>query len=76
MTDYGLTKVSYSVPETAELLHVCRRTVERYVREGTIRPAKIGKRRTVFLRPEIERFLTEAASRGESMGAGRDRAKD
>jgi len=46
----------YTVPETAELLHVTVRTVRRQVQEGRLRTIKIGPR-TVIGRRDLKDFL-------------------
>lgn len=67
--DHGLTKPTYSVPETAALLSITDRTLFRMVKAGDIRSVKVGRRRTVFLRSDIERYLNRIAGIGSDMGS-------
>lgn len=46
--------------EAAEYLRVSERTLRTWVIEGRLVGARIGPRRVVFLRSELERFLSDA----------------
>jgi excisionase family DNA binding protein len=46
--------------EAAEYLRVTTRTLRNWVIEGRLRSARIGSRRVVFLRSELERVLNDA----------------
>ena len=46
----------YSVPEAAKALGVCRKTLEKYTREGLIHPQMHNTRRIFYLGREIKRF--------------------
>lgn len=49
-----------TVPEVAERLRVSRRTVERLIAAGRIRPTRIGARTLVRVR-EVEAFVAAAS---------------
>ena len=51
-----------TLDETAELLRVSRRTVEREIKAGRIRPTRIGARTFVTLR-ELEAYVAAASRR-------------
>ena len=51
-----------TIPEVAERLRVSRRTVERLIVAGRIRPVRIGSRRLVTS-TELEAFIASARSR-------------
>ena len=55
---FGLRRAAYSVNETLELLSLSRATVYGLVRDGRLKAHKIGGK-TVFLAPDITRFLLE-----------------
>ena len=46
-----------TVVEVARLLHLTRRSVERYIASGYIRAVNAGPRRRLISRAELERFL-------------------
>jgi hypothetical protein len=54
---YGLAKAAYAVDETLELLSIGRTSLYAAVKRGELRPVKFGKK-TLFLAPDITRFLT------------------
>ncbi len=54
--------VLLTVPEAAERLRVSRRTVERLIRDGRIRPVRIGRRVLVTER-EVGAFIALCAGR-------------
>lgn len=52
-----------TVVETARRLRVSRRTVERLIKAGRLRPVRIG-RRVLITTQELEAFLAWARRRG------------
>ena len=64
--DYPLIerKLAYSRLEAAELLGVCARTVDRWVKDGLLRPSR-ASRRVLFSREELDRFLRETSEQVE-----------
>lgn len=55
-TPYPRQPVTFSIKETAELLGVSPRTVQRQITDGSIQSLKIGARRLVP-RTELDRLL-------------------
>jgi len=55
---FGLRRAAYSVNETLEILSLGRTSLYALVRAGKLEPRKIG-RKTLFLAPDITRFLLE-----------------
>ncbi len=53
----------YSPGQVATLLHVSRRTVERLIRKGELRSAKVGGQRRIT-KAELERYVNVAEQRG------------
>ena len=49
---------TYSRSETAAALSCSEATIDRMIRAGQLRSTRIGKRRVVIRREEIERLLT------------------
>jgi hypothetical protein len=54
--NYGLTKAAYGVAETMALLSLGRTSIYEFVKIGSLRATKCG-RRTLFLAPDIAEFL-------------------
>jgi excisionase family DNA binding protein len=58
----GLTKAAYSVTETLTVLSIGRTSLYEAVKNGDLRPAKLGKK-TLFLADDLAAFLSKL--RGE-----------
>ena len=43
--------------ETADILHVHRQTIMRWIKSGTIKATKVGERKYLISEEEIERIL-------------------
>lgn len=56
----------YTIEEIVELLHVTRRTVYTYIKEGKLKAAKIGKYWRV-----TEKNLEDFLSKGTTAGDGK-----
>lgn len=65
--DYGLTKPSYTIAETAGVLSISQAMLFKMMRLGKIRSRKIGCR-TIFLRADLETFLGSLPTVGTRMG--------
>jgi len=57
-------KLAYSRLESAELLGVSPRTVDRWVKDGLLHPSRASYR-VLFSKSELERFLRETAEQVE-----------
>ncbi len=55
-------RLAYSREEAAEMLGVTKRTLDRLVLRGLIRPNRV-MRRPLFPRSELERFLNSRTNR-------------
>ena len=55
----------YDVKGAAQVLSISPWTVRSYIRTGSIRPLRIG-RRVLFQEEELERFVSEAKANGSS----------
>ncbi len=49
--------LAYEKPEATVLLHISASTLDRMIKNGELRVVRIGKRRTVIPRAELERLL-------------------
>jgi excisionase family DNA binding protein len=61
--DFGLVKVAYSVTETLTILSIGRTSIYRLVKQGALRPAKLGKK-TLFYASDIAAFLSRLRETG------------
>jgi excisionase family DNA binding protein len=59
----------HNLDETAEALRVSRRTVERLIASGQIRPVRIGRRVVVTVK-ELDAYLARAVARRPLAGRG------
>lgn len=73
-TDYGLTKPSYTIAETAAVLSIGKATLFRLMKARKITSRKIGHR-TIFLRADLEGFLASLPTVGARMGAEQDQSQ-
>ena len=58
-------KQLFDINAAAQLLSISPWTVRSYIRTGSIRPLRIG-RRVLFQEEELERFVSEAKANGNS----------
>ena len=56
-----MEKLVYSVKETAQLLGVCKATVERLIREEKLKSLKPSPRRVLVPAASIQAYLDECA---------------
>jgi excisionase family DNA binding protein len=52
-----------SVHEAADMLHISRTTLWRYIKEGKISSLKYSTKKTLIKREELERFIRESEGR-------------
>jgi excisionase family DNA binding protein len=53
----SLSKLTYTVPEVLELLHICRTTLYNLIEDGKIKKVPNLGRKILITRDEIMRFL-------------------
>lgn len=53
----------FTYKEAAHFLRVTERTLRNWVDQGKLSPSRIGERRAVFLRKELDRFLEDSMKR-------------
>jgi excisionase family DNA binding protein len=66
--EYGLLKAAYSVNETLNLLSVGRTSLYGLVKNGKLRPTKLGKK-TLFYAADLAQFLDRLRSPGTAPAA-------
>jgi excisionase family DNA binding protein len=49
--------------DVAEMLDVDKRTVQRWVAEGRLKPARFGTRTVRFMREDVDRFVRDVRDR-------------
>ena len=63
--DKALVPLAYSREEAAQLLGISTISLDRLCRRGLIRPSR-ALRKPLFTKAELERFLTETRTTGQS----------
>jgi excisionase family DNA binding protein len=58
-TSRSYKKLAYSIKEVSELTGICERKIHYEIKEGNLRPSRIG-RRILVRASEVERWLEEA----------------
>ena len=57
MMELLMERLGYAKAEATALLHISASTLDRMIKNGELRVVRIGKRRTVIPRAELERLL-------------------
>jgi excisionase family DNA binding protein len=66
--DYGLTRATYSVNETARILSIGKTSIYELIKTGELVRTKVG-RRTLFSAPDIAAFLNKRRQQTMSVSA-------